>query len=149
MNKKNIGIACIVLGVGILIFKILGELGLLHGLSHVLYPIRMFLNLIMDAFSGVFGFIFRNLFIIALIFIGYLLIKSSNRPTRNDYEHRLYRNLDDRKLFGVCSGIADYLNLDATIVRVIAILLGLSSFGLVFWIYIILALVLPGAHLGY
>jgi phage shock protein C len=36
---------------------------------------------------------------------------------------RLYRSKADRKIAGVCAGIAEYLNIDPTIVRVIAVLL--------------------------
>ena len=31
---------------------------------------------------------------------------------------RLYRTEDDSKLFGVCGGIAEYFDLDSTIIRV-------------------------------
>ncbi|HOA31986.1 MAG TPA: PspC domain-containing protein, partial [Clostridia bacterium] len=34
-------------------------------------------------------------------------------------QKRIYRKRNDRKLAGVCSGIADYLNLDPTIVRLL------------------------------
>lgn len=48
----------------------------------------------------------------------------------------------DRKLFGVCSGIADYFDWDPTIVRIIflALLLGYGA-GLIF--YLIGAIVIP------
>lgn len=36
---------------------------------------------------------------------------------------RLYRSRKDRKIAGVCGGIAEYFGIDPTIVRVIAILL--------------------------
>lgn len=36
---------------------------------------------------------------------------------------RLYRSRKDRKIVGVCGGIAAYLNIDSTVVRVIAIIL--------------------------
>lgn len=32
---------------------------------------------------------------------------------------RLYRSVTDRKLGGVCGGIAEYFNLDSTLVRLI------------------------------
>jgi len=48
----------------------------------------------------------------------------------------------DRKLFGVCSGLANYFELDPTIVRVgfLALFFG---FGTGLLLYIILAVVMP------
>jgi len=55
---------------------------------------------------------------------------------------KLYRSRTDRMLWGVCGGLASYLNMDPTIVRVIAVVsLLVGSLG--FWIYIIMALVVP------
>ena len=56
-------------------------------------------------------------------------------------EKKLYRNTQDKMLAGVCSGIAEYINLDPTVVRVIWALLTLTSIGLV--AYIICALIIP------
>lgn len=39
-------------------------------------------------------------------------------PTR-----KLYRSRTDRKLGGVCGGLAQYFNLDATIIRVLFVVL--------------------------
>jgi phage shock protein C len=36
---------------------------------------------------------------------------------------KLYRSKTDRKLAGVCGGVAQYFNLDATLVRVLFVLL--------------------------
>lgn len=36
---------------------------------------------------------------------------------------RLYRSKTDRKIAGVCGGLAEYFNIDPTVVRVIAVLL--------------------------
>lgn len=54
---------------------------------------------------------------------------------------KLYKSVSDRKLAGVCGGVAEYLNLDATIVRIIWALVAVSTgFGLL--AYIIAALVM-------
>jgi phage shock protein PspC (stress-responsive transcriptional regulator) len=50
----------------------------------------------------------------------------------------------DGKLFGVCGGLANYFGLDATLVRVIWILLVLCA-GTGILAYIILALLMPKA----
>ncbi len=48
----------------------------------------------------------------------------------------------DRMIFGVCSGLGNYLGLDATIVRV-AFVASLLLLGSGFLLYIILALLMP------
>lgn len=55
---------------------------------------------------------------------------------------KLYRSETDKKLFGVCGGIAEYLNADSTIVRLICVLL-ILVWGCGLWAYIIAALVMP------
>jgi phage shock protein C len=48
----------------------------------------------------------------------------------------------EKKLFGVCSGLANYLDLDPTVVRVgfvLAVILG----GVGILVYIVLAIVMP------
>ncbi|MCZ6776198.1 MAG: PspC domain-containing protein [Ignavibacteria bacterium] len=57
--------------------------------------------------------------------------------------HRLYRSRLERKLFGVCGGLADYFNIDPTIVRLIFVVSACASFGLTLLIYIIMAIVVP------
>jgi phage shock protein PspC (stress-responsive transcriptional regulator) len=55
---------------------------------------------------------------------------------------RLMRSSTDKKIGGVCAGLADYFDLDPTILRVIWVLLVLcAGSGLVF--YIVLWIVLP------
>ncbi len=49
----------------------------------------------------------------------------------------------ERVFLGVCGGIANYLNIDPTIVRVLYVLLSLGSFGTGLLIYILLAIILP------
>lgn len=56
---------------------------------------------------------------------------------------RLYRSRKDRKIAGVCGGIAEYFNIDPTIVRVVAVLLLLPG-GLPGFIpYIVLWIIVP------
>ena len=55
---------------------------------------------------------------------------------------KLYRSMNDKKIAGVCGGIAEYMNLDSTIVRLIAILL-VFGWGCGLLAYIIAALVMP------
>lgn len=55
---------------------------------------------------------------------------------------KLYRSETDKKLFGVCGGIAEYLNADSTIVRLICVLL-ILAWGCGLLVYLIAALVMP------
>lgn len=55
---------------------------------------------------------------------------------------RLYRNRSNVMLGGVCAGLADYFNLDPTIMRLIFVLLALLG-GHGVLVYLILWLVVP------
>jgi len=55
---------------------------------------------------------------------------------------KLYRSLTDRKVCGVCGGLAEYLNMDANVIRLLWVLLSvLGGGGLI--LYLIAALILP------
>ena len=56
-------------------------------------------------------------------------------------QKKLYRNAANKMIAGVCAGLADYLNVDPTVVRLIWALVGLSGTGLV--AYLIAALIIP------
>ncbi|MEE4260193.1 MAG: PspC domain-containing protein, partial [Bacteroidales bacterium] len=58
---------------------------------------------------------------------------------------RLFRNIDDRMLGGVCSGLGAYFNIDATIVRII-FLLALFLAGGSILVYVVLWIVIPPAR---
>ncbi len=55
---------------------------------------------------------------------------------------KLYRNKDEGKLLGICAGLADYFDLDVTLVRALWIIVTLLG-GAGILIYIVLALLLP------
>ncbi len=56
---------------------------------------------------------------------------------------RLYRSLTDKKISGVCGGIAKYMDTDATIIRLIWALACFASLGLGLLGYIAAALIIP------
>jgi phage shock protein C len=56
---------------------------------------------------------------------------------------KLRKSRVDKKLAGVCGGIAEYLGWDSTIVRVIFVILFISSVGSMALLYFILALIMP------
>lgn len=55
---------------------------------------------------------------------------------------KLYRNSQDKKIAGVCSGLAEYFNVDTTVVRIL-FLTALVVFSFGFWLYIIIWLLTP------
>jgi len=56
---------------------------------------------------------------------------------------RLYRDSSDKFIGGVCSGIANYLNTDPAIVRILFAIITFGGFGLGFLLYLLLWMVLP------
>ena len=55
---------------------------------------------------------------------------------------KLYRSRTDKKIWGICGGLAEYFDIDPTLIRVIAVAsLFVGTFGL--WVYIIVRLVIP------
>lgn len=55
---------------------------------------------------------------------------------------KLYRSSTDKVIFGVCGGLADYLEVDSLVIRIIFLLLVLAG-GSGIFVYLILALVMP------
>ena len=67
------------------------------------------------------------------------------RPGNQESIRKFYRDAEGKKIAGVCSGLALYLNIDVTLVRIIflvAFLCGSAGF----WIYIVLWIVAPEAR---
>ena len=59
-----------------------------------------------------------------------------------DLRKRLYRSREDQQVAGVCAGIADYLGVDATLVRIVWVLFALIG-GPGVLVYIVMAVVVP------
>ena len=56
---------------------------------------------------------------------------------------KLYRSKKNRKIWGICGGLAEYFDVDPTLVRVLAVVsIFISGFGLI--AYIVMRLVVPG-----
>jgi phage shock protein C len=59
-----------------------------------------------------------------------------------DSTRKLYRSKTDRKVAGVCGGLAQYFNIDATLIRVLFVVLAiLGGSGLV--LYLALWIIVP------
>jgi phage shock protein C len=60
---------------------------------------------------------------------------------------RLYRSREDRMIAGVCAGLAEYLGIDPTVVRLLfALTFFFAGGGLL--VYIVMALIVPEEPLG-
>lgn len=56
-------------------------------------------------------------------------------------QKRLYRSERNRMIAGVCAGIAEYILIDPTIIRLLFVLLGCTGGG--FLAYLIAAIIIP------
>jgi phage shock protein PspC (stress-responsive transcriptional regulator) len=56
---------------------------------------------------------------------------------------RLYKDRFDKKVGGVCGGLAQYFQIDASIIRLAFILLALVTWGAFIFVYLILWAILP------
>ncbi len=74
-----------------------------------------------------------------------------DEPEESTYEEsyankKLYRDPDDAKVAGVCSGIGHYINIDALWVRIIFIILSLATSGTFVVVYFLLWFLVPKAN---
>jgi len=67
--------------------------------------------------------------------------------TASPQTRRLYRSNANRMIAGVCGGIAEYLNVDPTLIRLGFVLLTLAS-GTGILLYLVMAIVVPRAPVG-
>jgi phage shock protein C len=57
---------------------------------------------------------------------------------------RLYRSRSNRMLGGVCAGLGEYLNIDATVIRILFVVLAFA-YGASFIVYLIMWVLMPEA----
>ena len=133
-------------------------------------PVRIFGGLLLLAnlevfhFFEFFGNAIEYIFPILLIILGMAIIyyKQSN-PTaeppngggvgtsaegqtyqQTNAAHRQFRrSYTDKKLAGVCGGLANYFGIDPSIIRMLYVILCLASFGAGLVLYLVLALAVP------
>ena len=60
----------------------------------------------------------------------------------NEYT-RLYRSMDDRMVAGVCGGIADYFDVDPTLIRLLFVFGFFVTGSGLFWAYVIMMIIVP------
>lgn len=61
---------------------------------------------------------------------------------------KLYRSRTDKKIAGVCGGLGEYMGVDATVLRVVFVLLALPGGLPGILLYLILWLVMPESPVG-
>jgi len=59
----------------------------------------------------------------------------------SEHPKKLYLSRTDKKISGVCAGLAKYFNIDPTIVRLIFVVAGFHIWGI--FLYIIMAIIVP------
>lgn len=183
-NRRLLGVIIIALGLCGLLVSVcydynikLGPLSFLCDFFNW-FSLSALFRLLGNTFSFVMTFVARYFWMLAMIVVGLLLLKTKKEEALEDGEaiytknetteeieveykkteekeykkekssFRLSRNLDDIKISGVCSGLAHLLDVDTTIIRIAVLFLGLAGGGNIFLIYILLAFLLPGEHLG-
>lgn len=89
-----------------------------------------------------------------LILIGGFLLYNSNQEDKAEKDtipegseenkpRQVYRSRDNKMIAGVCAGLAEYFNIDVTIVRLAYVLLTLASIGIGIIAYFVMVLVFP------
>lgn len=58
-------------------------------------------------------------------------------------QRKLYRSRRDKMIAGVCGGVAEYFDIDSTLVRIAAVALLLLGFGSVGLVYLVMTIVVP------
>ena len=58
-------------------------------------------------------------------------------------DKKLYRSRKNKMLCGVCGGLGEYLGINPTVVRLLVVLLSLSSVGMGVIIYFVAAFIIP------
>jgi phage shock protein PspC (stress-responsive transcriptional regulator) len=71
--------------------------------------------------------------------------ETEEENTRFEFQRKLYRDTDERIIGGVASGLGHYFGIDRVWIRFILIILSLSSFGGIVFIYILLWSIIPEA----
>lgn len=56
-------------------------------------------------------------------------------------QKKLYRSNKNKMICGVCGGIADYINIDPTVIRLLWVVFGIFGVGIL--VYFIAAIIMP------
>jgi phage shock protein PspC (stress-responsive transcriptional regulator) len=67
----------------------------------------------------------------------------SSLYARGSRPKQLHRSRRDRKIAGICAGLAEYFDVDVVIMRVAWVIFGFVSVGVAVLLYLVLILVIP------
>ncbi len=56
---------------------------------------------------------------------------------------RLYRSRDDRMIAGICGGLAEYFEMDSSIIRLLFVFGAFITGSGLFWAYLVMMLIVP------
>jgi len=56
---------------------------------------------------------------------------------------KLYRSRSSRMISGVCGGLAEYMNIDPVVVRLVFVITAIFGASIGFWVYIIMWIAVP------
>ena len=56
---------------------------------------------------------------------------------------KLFKNKQKGMIFGVCAGLSDFTGIDISIVRLLTVFGAIATGSVIFWIYLLLAILLP------
>jgi phage shock protein PspC (stress-responsive transcriptional regulator) len=79
--------------------------------------------------------------------VAWFLLPTSGEPHAVARARQLRRSADDRKIAGVCGGLAEYFSVDSTLVRISAVVLAIYPGAVIcgVLVYLIAWFVMPGA----
>ena len=69
--------------------------------------------------------------------------KFDGSATKSYPDSQIFRSRSNKMLAGVCGGLAEHFNLDATLVRLVYVLISLASIGIGAAVYVVLMIVFP------
>ncbi len=75
------------------------------------------------------------------VWSGSILIAGEKTERPEKMARKLYRSLEDRRIAGICGGVAEYFNIDPTIVRLIAAMMIFTGGGIL--VYLVAWLIIP------
>lgn len=105
---------------------------------------------------GVFNYVSQinlsgSLFISGIItFLGLALMLRGirNEPKANELPHKFFRPKNNRRLLGVCGGLALYLQTDVNLIRVLFLIFSFLTLGLTLLLYLLLGLITPSEEVS-
>jgi phage shock protein PspC (stress-responsive transcriptional regulator) len=105
---------------------------------------RHFFGNFFAALWNVIGIVIGVLGSVVIVVIGILLLVAARKDKLQFPKgKKLYRSTGNKKIAGVCGGIAEYFNTDHATIRIIALVLAVISWYIVIPLYLVLWAVVP------